>query len=230
MQNHLKRLSAPRSWKIDRATNVYIMKPMPGAHSLERGLPLGLLLRDHLKIASTLKEVKMILVQGEVLVDGKKVTQAHYNTGLFDVLSLPKINKNYRLLLDKKGILFLKEIPAAENAIKLCKIVGKTALKAGKIQFHFHDGKNILVGKEGQEAKVGDTFLLTLPELKIKEVLSLKAGALVFLTQGKQMGELGNFQEFKGREAKYTFNQEERETARDYLFVVGEKKALHTVN
>ena len=44
MKNHLKLIAAPKTWFVPRKTNVFTLRPSPGAHALEYGMPLGLLL------------------------------------------------------------------------------------------------------------------------------------------------------------------------------------------
>ncbi len=207
---------------IDRKENKFTIRPNPGAHPLESGLPLGLILRDTLKLASTTGEIKKILNNQEILVDGKRRKNHRLIVGLFDVISIPKISKNYRLLVDLKGRLILVEIPAEESRLKICKVLGKTVLRGGKMQFNLHDGKNILAGKE---AKVGDSFVLSLPNLEIKKVLPFKEGAYVFLTKGKHAGDAGVLKAIKGAEATYCARNTSIDTAKKYFFVVGEGKA-----
>src|SRR3989344_9492405 len=115
--------------------------------------------------------------------------------GLFDVLSVPKLKKQYRMLLDKKGRLTLREINTKEAALKLVKVVGKNALKGGKIQFNLHDGRNIV---SDAKAKVGDTFLVALPKAIVTKIFPAKKGAKVFLIKGKHAGDLGILKEIKG--------------------------------
>lgn len=222
MKNHLKLIAAPRSWFVPRKTNVFTLRPSPGAHPLEYGMPLGLLLRDELKVASTMGEARKIISNKEILVDGVARADHRFIVGLFDVLSVPKLKKQYRMLLDKKGRLRLAEIAAKEASFKLAKIVGKTALKGGKIQFNLHDGRNII---SDVKAQVGDTFVVSLPAVKITKILQVKKGAAVFLTKGKHAGDVGILKEIKGVEATYTVNDADVDTAKGYLFVVGDKNS-----
>ena len=143
--------------------------------------------------------------------------------GLLDILSFAGANKYYRVQLNQKGKIVLAEITKDESQIKICKIVGKTVLSKGKLQFNLHDGKNII---SEMEAKVGDSLVIELPKFNVKKVLSLKPGMTIFLTQGKHIGDVGVLKEIEGIEAKYTAAGKEIETAKAYLFVVGEKEAL----
>ncbi|HUR25557.1 MAG TPA: S4 domain-containing protein, partial [Candidatus Thermoplasmatota archaeon] len=86
MSKHLKRLAAPRSWVIPRKTNVYTTKPRPGAHPLERALPLGTVVRDFLKLAATGREAARVIGAGDVTVDGRIVKDAKFAVGFMDVV------------------------------------------------------------------------------------------------------------------------------------------------
>lgn len=220
MKNHLKLIAAPKSWFVRRKTKVFTLRPSPGAHSLEYGMPLGLLLRDELNLASTMGEARKIISSKEVLVDGVARTDHRFIVGLFDVLSVPKVKKQFRMLLDKKGRLRLAEITAKEASVKLAKVVGKTAVKGGKIQFNLHDGRNITTDTKAQ---VGDTFVLSLPTVKITKVLHAKKGTKVFLIKGKHAGDVGVLKEVTDTEVIYTVEGTDVNTAKAYLFVVGEK-------
>ena len=226
MSGHLKRLAAPKSWKINRKENTFTTKPKPGAHSRDRALPLGVVLRDLLHYAGTAAEVTKLLHTKEVLVDGIQRKDSHLSVGLFDVITLKNINKHYRVIFDVKGRLGLSEISPVEAQLKLSKIVGKTIVSKGKIQYHLHDGKNII---STQQAKVGDTFVLALPALEIKEILPLKPGMMVFLMRGKHSRDVGIFKGVIRKEATYVLDQKEVGTAREYLLVVGDKKPAITL-
>ncbi|MBI2669185.1 30S ribosomal protein S4e [Candidatus Woesearchaeota archaeon] len=225
MKNHLKRIIAPRTWMIDRQ-KIFIAKPNPGTHPLELCLPLGYLLRDILKHASTMNEVQKMLRTKSILIDGKRQLDPHFPIGLFDTMSLPDVQEAYRLSLDKKGRLTLKKIEVEESTLKLCKVVGKSAVKGGKVQLHLHDGRNILFDKK---AAVGDTLAVSLPELSVQKVLPLEKESSVFLMRGKHAGDTGVIKELKGKNAVYTRDNQDVETLTQYLFVVGDKKPMITL-
>lgn len=226
MKNHLKRIASPRTWIISRKTNTFITRPNSGAHALENGMALSVILRDVLGLASTTREAKKLLNNKEVLVDGKRRKDHRLIVGLFDVISFPELKKSYRIVMDNKGRLIVKEIPETEKDIKLCKVVGKTVLQKGKIQFNLHDGKNIISDKA---AKVGDSFVVALPSLEIKDILPLQNKSMVFLQRGKHNGDQGTLKEIKETQALYEKDGQEIETAKAYLFVIGTKDAVITV-
>ena len=223
MKNHLKRIPAPKTWIIDRQNRTFTIRPKSGAHPLSEGMALGTILRDELKLASTLAETKKVLNNNEILVDGKRRKEYRFMVGLFDVIKIPATKQAYRILLDKKGRIIIIPISEAESHFKICKVTGKTALSESKVQVNLHDGKNLITNIK---VKTGDSVIITLPDYKVKEILPLTAGASVFLTKGKHNGDLGKFKEIKGKEAIYIKDGEEVQTARSYLFVVGKEKSV----
>ncbi|MCK4589278.1 MAG: 30S ribosomal protein S4e [Nanoarchaeota archaeon] len=219
MKGYLKRNYTPATWLIRRKEKKFIIKPNPGAHAMEFGLPLNIVLKD-LGYGKTSRDVRNILHKKDVLVDGKKRKDPKYIIGIMDVLSFPEVKKNYRIILDKKGRLIVKEISEEESKVKISKVVGKTVLGKGKIQLNLHDGKNILTETK---AKVGDSLLLELPSLKIKEVLELKKGAQIYLLKGNRAGSQGVLQEIEGKKIIFEKDKEKIETSKAYALVIGGK-------
>ena len=72
MSKHMKRLNAPRTLKLHKKEKKWTIRANPGAHPLEKSIPLGLIIRDYLNLSDTLSETKNIISNGEILVDGEK--------------------------------------------------------------------------------------------------------------------------------------------------------------
>lgn len=222
MKNHLKRIAAPKAWIINRKIRTFILRPNAGSHKLEFGLALGVILRDLLHLAPTISEVKKIIYDQEILIDGHRCKDHRLLVGLFDVVGIPHSKKYYRCLLDRKGRIIVADISVGESQVKPSKVINKTVLGKNKIQLNLYDGKNIV---SSQKVKVGDSLLLSLPTLEIKKVMPLEPGATVFLTKGKHSGSLGILKEIKGDQASYVSKGDVIETAKSYLFVIGGKDA-----
>lgn len=229
---HLKRLLAPPFWKVSKKERAWVVAPRPGPHPKFFSIPLSLILTQVLKIAETTTEAKKIIRKGEVFVDGKRRKEYGYPVGLFDVLSIPKLNKHYRVITNMKG-LELVEIETKEANLKICKVNKKTILKKGKLQLNLHDGKNILV--ENGNYKTGDSLLLELPKLKIIEHLPLRQGSIGIVTRGRTAGILAKVKEIiKGtmKESSKVLcevNGQRRIITKENFFVVGKDKPLITV-
>ena len=148
VKSHLKRLSAPKSWQIKRKGIKFITRPNPGAHSMKNSVSLSLLLKDLLKYAKTTKEVKDILYNKNVLVDGKRRKDHKLPIGIMDVLEVTEMKEHFRILFDQKGKITPVSIKKDEAAIKPCKILNKTKIKGNKTQVNLSDNKNIILKKD----------------------------------------------------------------------------------
>jgi small subunit ribosomal protein S4e len=237
----LKRKPAPKFWPIHRKELPWVAKPSSGSHSLEKCLPLTLVLRDILNVAQTRREGKLILAQGKVLVDGKVRKQDDFPVGLMDVISLPDMNLYYRVMPSHKGLI-LSPISKEQSNIKLFRVEDKTTVQNG-IQISLHDGSNIFIKVEDpklpQEVsyETFDVLKVTYPEKQIIQSLKTKEGNLAMITGGKNIGKQGKIVEIEKTEAKKRHHAlvviEDSQGARyqtilDFVFSIGEKEPLIT--
>ncbi len=223
--SHLKTLTSPRTWHVNRKENKFITRPKPGSHSRLFALPLQVIMRDILGYVKTARELRHMLKAADILVDGKKQRDTHSNVGIFDILSLPQIGKYYRMMLNVKGRLELIEISAEESASKLCKVVGKRHVAGKKTQLSFHDGHTMLT--DDNSIKVGDTLVRKVPDGKVVHILGLKQGAHIFLIKGKHVGDKGVLREIKGDKIVYEDKEKNKiETLKGYTVVIGDQEPL----
>lgn len=228
MSKHLKRLAAPRAMPIPRKIAKFTLKPSPGPHPVDRSLPLGIIVRDILKLCDTGKEAKKIIKSGEILVDGRVRKDIKFPCGLMDVISIPKLKKSYRVLFDQRGKLTLVPIDEKDAGWKLCRVENKTTVKGGKTQLNLHDGRNILIDNDGY--KTGDVIKLSLKDNKITDHYPMEKGILALITGGKHIGEIATIEEItitrspkpnlvslKGKKGIFS-------TIKDYVFPVGKEK------
>jgi len=236
----LKRKPAPRFWPIHRKEFTWIVKPTAGPHSLEKCMPLALVLRDTLGLAQTRKEAKTIVAQGRVYIDGNIRTKDDFPIGLMDIISIPDIGKSFCVLPSYKGLI-LKEISSEDAKFKLCRIEDKTVLNDGQVQLHLHDGSSILVKiadlKNPQEDIYDtlDTVKISLPEKQILERIKMKEKDFAIITGGKNVGKYGKTVEIekaegkKRRSALVTIEDEKGnryQTTLNFIFVLGEAHPL----
>ncbi|MDI9645225.1 MAG: 30S ribosomal protein S4e [Archaeoglobales archaeon] len=220
---HQKRLSAPKTYKIPRKIKKWTVKPSPGPHNKE-AIPLLIVVRDYLKLADTGREARKVISAGEILIDGVTRRDYKFPVGLFDVITIPKLEKSYRVLFDDKSRYTLKEIDDPE--LKLYKITGKTIVGGGKVQLNLFDGTNIIAGNE---FKTKDTLLLKIPEKRIIDHLKFEEGALAMITGGVHAGEIGKIKKYsliRGSAPNLVTIESavgEITTIEDYVFVVGKK-------
>jgi small subunit ribosomal protein S4e len=222
---HQKRLSVPKSWKIGRKGYKWVSTTRPGTHSQARSLPLGIIIRDILKLVDNSREGKRILLEGKVLVDGIPRKDLRFPVGLFDVITLPLIDESYRMVQDEKGRLTLHKLNET-NVNKLCRIDNKTTLKGGKVQLNLSDGTNIL-GSNDYRTK--DSLILSVPDKQVIKHLQFKVGNLAMVVGGQHSGEIGKIKEIRevksSRHNTVTISGEkEFETIENYVIVIGEEK------
>jgi small subunit ribosomal protein S4e len=223
MKRHLKRLNAPRTWKIQRRGITFITKSNPGGMPKDLTVPVSNLLKYDLKLAGSIKDVKHIIKFEEVLVNGRRITDYRSAVCFTDILSLPKLTHNYRLIIDTDNILKIIPIPKDEAQFKLLKIIGKNHVK-GKTQLNLFDGRNVFFEKH--HYKVGDSLLITVPDQIVKEHLPLEKGVLVLLYRGLHVGKIGTLEDIKGSTVVIKAGHETFETKKDYLLVVGKDKPI----
>src|SRR3990172_7880406 len=145
MSQHTKRFEAPLSWgSIDVKKEKFIITPNPGAQPFLLGLSLAVWLK-RVKLATTMREIKKILTTKNVMVNGRRATDPHTSTGFLDVLSIPDINLDHRVMLDENGVLILT--PSRQPRSKPFKIINKTRIKHGKTQLNLIGGTDLLIEK-----------------------------------------------------------------------------------
>jgi small subunit ribosomal protein S4e len=188
-KKHMKRLNAPSHWMLDKLGGIFAPKPSPGPHKQRECLPLLLVLRNRLKYALTGKEVKMILMQRLVKVDGKVRTDTTYPAGFMDVIELEKTNEHFRLVYDTKGRFVVHRITPEEAAYKLCKVKRMQFGKGGIPYIATHDGRTIRY--PDPEVKEQDTIMLDLETGKIKDFIKFDLGNLAMVTGGHNNGRVG---------------------------------------
>jgi small subunit ribosomal protein S4e len=232
MSKHLKRLNAPRTIKLHRKEKKWTIKSSPGPHPLEKSIPLGLIIRNYLGLCDTYKEAKRALADGDVLVDGVKRKSHSFPCGLMDVISIPKLKKNYRVLFDQKGKLTLVAINEKEAEWKLCRIEDKTVVKGKKTQIHLHDGKNIIVKKDAY--RTGDVLKVSNKDNKITDVFKFDKGSISLIIGGSHVGQIANIEDIKiVQSSKPNLatmkGKNEFSTITHYVFPIGKTKSIVTL-
>jgi len=189
-KKHLKRLTAPKHWMLDKLSGIFAPRPSTGPHKLRECLPLIILLRNRLKFALTKREVTLIAMQRLVKVDHKVRTDITYPAGFMDVISIDKIqNGTFRLLYNTKGRFELLKISAQEAKYKLCKVRRAQTGNKGVPYVGLHDGRTVRYPHP--DIKVHDTVKLDLETGKIDSFVKFEVGNLCTITGGRNLGRVG---------------------------------------
>ncbi len=223
-----KRFATPKVRKQRVKETKWSIRSTPGAFNKANSIPLGFLLRDLLGVGRNLKEVKIALSKGLVKVNEKTMRDYRFSVGVFDVVSVEGMEKDYRLMLDLHGRLEPREIEKKKKKSKLCRIENKKVAGKGKIQLVTNDGRSIFVEKNG--FKTGDSIEIELPSQKIIKTLKMEKGAKAFIIGGKHAGEESIIQGIKPgsmespKMVKLKAGSKEFQTTAKNVFVIGEEK------
>jgi small subunit ribosomal protein S4e len=226
VKKHLKALAAPVTWPVKRKGVKFILRPTPGK-KFEFSMPIALVFKNLLKYCKTMKEVKSILQDKEILVGGTRTKEPKFLLGILDVLSLPVSGEYYRMLISKSRKLYLKSIPKEESNLKVSKIVGKTTLKGNLIQLNLDDSRNLLVKED--KYKVQDSLLLELPEQKIKAHYPMAEGSHVYIISGSHVGQQGKITSISKGLIMIKAKDSEFETPKESIIVVGKENVEMTL-
>jgi small subunit ribosomal protein S4e len=185
----LKRLNAPKHWMLDKLGGVWAPRPSTGPHKLRECLPLIVLLRNRLKYALNTKEVKYILMQRLVKVDGKARTDKTYPAGFMDVIGIEKTNEYFRLLYDIRGRFIVHRVSPEEGKYKLAR-VKQLAMGPKKIPYIVtHDGRTIRY--PDPQVAVNDTVQVDIETNKVTQFVKFETGNLAMISGGKNTGRVG---------------------------------------
>jgi small subunit ribosomal protein S4e len=189
----VKRQLAPTFWAIKRKEGQFVMRVNPGPHPGKRAYPLGIVLRDVLKVASTGYEVDRILKADKVKVDGVTRRDPNFAIGLMDVVELA-MGQAYRMV-PKNGVsLSPIAIEEAEKGLKLIKITSKTNIKGKKMQYGFHDSKTLI---SDQILKVGDSCVVSMPAVNITNHIAFEKGVTALIITGENAGVVGKIEDIQ---------------------------------
>lgn len=185
----LKRLTAPKSWMLDKCSGSFAPKSSPGPHKGRESFPMTLFLRNRLKYALSYAEVKKIVKQRLIKVDGKIRTDNTFPTGFMDVVTIDRTNENFRILYDVKGRFIVHRIKPEEARYKLCR-VRKVATGPKNVPYiTTHDGRTIRY--PDPLVKVNDSVQVDVASGKMKEYIKFDSGNLVMITGGHNLGRVG---------------------------------------
>jgi len=188
-KKHLKRLTAPKHWMLDKLTGVFAPRPSTGPHKLRECMPLIVFLRNRLKYALTYDETKKVTMQRLVKVDGKVRTDITYPAGFMDVISIEKTGENFRLIYDIKGRFAVHRIGTDEAKYKLCKVRNIWTGPKGIPYLSTHDARTIRY--PDPLVKINDSVKVDITTGRITDYIKFDSGNLCMITGGRNLGRVG---------------------------------------
>jgi small subunit ribosomal protein S4e len=228
----VKRQLAPRFWDIKRKQSQFVVRVKPGPHPKHKAYPLGMILRDVLKVTSTMHEAQRVLTAGQVKVDGVVRRDPNLAIGLMDVIELSS-GQIYRMVPKDSMLLDTIPIESSEAGAKLVRVTSKSTIKNKKLQYGFHDGRTLITE---QKFKVGDTCVIDLPKVQIKTHIPFEKGASVLIISGENAGHIGKIDDIKDgvfslpKRALVSYEDRSVELPVEMVMVVGTDRPVIKVN
>ncbi len=183
---HVKRQKVNKSWPIPRKGTKYVVVT---SHEKKNGVPILIIVRDILKLAKNRKEVKKILSQKIVSLNGKNVNKDNQVAVPFDIITIGK--KKYELSFSENRKFTVKETDKTE---KVLKVTGKKILKNKKVQLNLIYGKNII---SDEKVEVGNSVIIK--ENKIVKILPVEVGKTAVVISGKHIGREGEIKKIEDK-------------------------------
>lgn len=193
---YLKRAETRRHLPIPRKGTKYVAR---AANHANTGIPVVVALRDVLKLTRTAKEVREVIKDRAIKINGKVVED--HKEGI-RILNVFEADKKYRLEILATGRFTFEE---CNDSTRICKVDGKSVLKGGVVQLNLHDGSNV-ISKE--KVKTGDSVELDF-EGKVKKVIKFEKGSDVLVISGRHVGFKGKVESVDG--SKFKISKEDGE-------------------
>lgn len=229
----VKRQMAPVFWDIRRKESQFVLSVKSGCHSKDRAYPLGIVLRDVLKLAGTMHEAERIVNTRKVKIDGITVKDVNFAVGLMDVIEFVSAGQSYRLVPKNSELLVPLSISDEEKTQKLVKVTKKITIRGNKLQYSFHDGKTLI---SDQKFLVGDSCLLQIPDTKINKHIKFAKDCIVLVTRGENAGSIGKVDDIKDgifslpKRALISFSDRSIELPVELVMAIGDERPIIKVS
>lgn len=201
------RAETSKKLPIKRKGTRYIARP---SSHIQNSVPVVIALRDMLKLARTSKEVKHMIKNKSLKINGKEVKDYRESIKLLNILEADKL---YLLTLTENNRFNLEPVKSKE---RICKVANKTLLKGNKIQLNLHDGSTI-VTKE--KINTNDTIYLS-PENKIVKIIPMEKGKECFVSSGKYVGNKGKIESVEENKVKVKLKDKTVELNKSNLIAI----------
>lgn len=205
---HLKRQKATTKLPIKRKGTAFVARALSDVNN---SVPVVIAIRDMLKLARTAKEVKQMINQGMLKINGRPVKDYRESIKLFNIFNA---DKTYILTLLPIGKFSFEE--ANDKNIRLCKVINKKLTKNKKIQLNLHDGSNVL---SEEPVANGDSLYLDF-EGKIKKHVPLEKGKHAFIFSGKYIGLKGKVQSIDRKKVSILLDEDKKLTELDQKILI----------
>lgn len=197
---HLTRKEATNLLPIPQKGTKYLVRTRS---NLQDSVSILAAVRDILKLARNSREVKAMIHNKLLKLNGRQVRDFRESVRLFNLL---EAGKTYRLNLLPTKKFSLEE--TKEKDQRLCKVIGRKLLSKGQIQLNLHDGTNIITK---DKISVGDTVYIDLSN-KIKKHISLDKATNILVYKGSYAGRKAKIESIKNKMVKIKVEGKEAPT------------------
>ncbi|MBX4211854.1 hypothetical protein KW787_00150 [Candidatus Pacearchaeota archaeon] len=204
---HQTRQETSTRLPIPRKGTKYVARAI---ESVQNSVPVVIAVRDMLKLARTAKEVREMIKEKLLKINGRTVYDYRESIKLFHIF---EAGKSYQLTLLTTGKFAFEETKSHE---RLCKVVGKKLVSKGKVQLHLHDGSTLI---SPGNVKVGDSFYIDFAG-KIKKHVSLEKGKSAFVFSGRYKGMKGKIEGVKDHVVSIKFDDSVAELEQNRMAVL----------
>jgi len=140
-------------------------------------------------------EVKRMLNDGKVSVDGVVRRSIGWPVGLMDIIELIPLSQAFRLVPKDRNLLVPVLLSKqTEKSLKLLRVTLRKTIKGTETQYGFHDGKTLIAN---EQYSVGDSCLIDLSNKEVKSHMKLEKGSIVLVTKGENAGAIGKIEEIR---------------------------------
>lgn len=195
---HQTRQEVTRKIPITRKGTKYIAR---ASGDLENSVPVVVAIRDILGLAKTAKEVKAMIHNKLLKLNGRNVRESNESIRLFNIL---EADKKYVLTLLETGRFKFEPTKSSE---KLSKVISRKIVPGNKIQLNLSDGSNVIGSKD---INVGDTVYISF-DGKIKSHIKFEKGKSCVIFSGKYIGAKGKIVSVDESKCKVKINDKEAE-------------------
>lgn len=207
---HQKRQRTTTKLPIPRKGSKFIVRALSDPNN---SVPITIALRDMLKLAQNKNEVKKMIHNKLLKINGRSVKDYRESIGLFSVL---EAGKTYILTISPRKKFVLEE--AKQKDTRMCKVTGKKLYKNGRIQLNLQDGTNVLAK---EKISIGDTVYLDFSN-KIKKHVPFEKGKKAFIISGKYTGRSGKVESVEGKEVGLKLDDDNKTSINERQVVVYE--------
>src|SRR3989338_3463785 len=176
---HQTRQATTTKIPIPRKGTKYVVRAI--SH-VDDSVPILIAIRDMLKLARTTREVKAMIKDKMLKLNGRLVRDFRESIKLFNVL---EADRDYRLSILPTGRFVFEE--SKDKNSRLCRVINRRLVGKDTFQINLHDGTN-LVTKD--KINVHDSLKIDF-EGKIIQHIKFEKRKNVFIFAGKYQGNEG---------------------------------------